>query len=114
MTWADQEKVVGSSVQMLSRTDEVGAAAEIWLAGFERAVTVFDESALRALFHRNSHWRDLLALSWCIQTLDGIDAILPELNACTLRTRPTGFKLSTERTPPRRVNRAGTEAIEAI
>jgi hypothetical protein len=114
MTWADQEKVVGLSVQMLRRTDELGAAAETWLARFENAVAAFDESTLGALFHGKSHWRDLLALSWRIKTIDGVDAILRELKACALRMRPTGLKLSPGRTPPRRVNRAGTEAIEAI
>jgi hypothetical protein len=114
MTWADQEKVVGLSVQMPRRTHELGADAETWLARFENAVAAFDESTLRALFHGKSHWRDLLAVSWRIKTIDGVDAILRELKAYALRMRPTGFKLGPGRTPPRRVNRAGTEAIEAI
>ena len=99
---------------MLRTADDLRAAAETWLARFENAVAAFDENTLGALFHPHSHWRDLLALSWRIRTLDGADAILRELKACTPRTRPTGFELSPGRMPPRRVNRAGTEAIEAI
>src|SRR6516225_1130207 len=99
---------------MLARTDDIGAAAETWLAEFEKALGAFDEGALRALFHRDGHWRDLLAFSWRFKTVDGVDAILRELKTYSTRTDPSGFQLSPGRTPPRRVNRADTEAIEAI
>ena len=36
---------------------------------------------LKTLFHPDSYWRDVLALSWNIQTLNGADAILQELRA---------------------------------
>ena len=41
-------------------------------------------------------------------------AIVGELAAHAARARPTAFELAPGRTPPRRVTRAGTQAIEAI
>ena len=35
-----------------------------------------DENLLKRLFHPDSYWRDVLALSWNIQTINGADAIL--------------------------------------
>jgi hypothetical protein len=66
------------------------------------------------LFHPDSHWRDVLALTWRIRTVNGLDAILRELRAHAGRAHPTGFRMDPQRTAPRYVTRAGTNAIEAI
>ena len=68
----------------------------------------------RALFHPDSHWRDVLALTWQIKTVDGSDAILRELRAHAGRAQPARFRIAPNRTAPRQVTRAGTNAIEAI
>src|SRR6202165_149392 len=99
---------------MLDRTENIAAAAENWLAQFEAALTTPDDGALETLFHPDSYWRDVLALSWNIQTLNGADAILTELKAQAGRARPAGFGIDPDRAAPRKVMRAGTNAIEAI
>jgi cation diffusion facilitator CzcD-associated flavoprotein CzcO len=99
---------------MLDKTNDVAIAAENWLTQFEAALTNSDEGARRSLFHPDSHWRDVLALSWNIQTLSGAGPILKELNAHALRASARGFAIDPERAAPRRVTRAGTNAIEAI
>jgi thioredoxin reductase len=99
---------------MLARTDTVATIAENWLAQFEAALAKPDRARLEALFHADSHWRDVLALTWRIKTVDGSDAILRELPTHAGRSRPTGFKLAPQRTAPRNVRRVGTEAIEAF
>jgi putative flavoprotein involved in K+ transport len=100
---------------MLARAeDTVATVAESWLARFERALAAPDRSALAALFHADSHWRDVLALTWRIETFDGADAIVRELPRHAARARPLGFRIDPHRTAPRHVTRAGTEAIEAI
>jgi cation diffusion facilitator CzcD-associated flavoprotein CzcO len=99
---------------MLDRTDDISISAASWLSQFERALASPGDGSLRPLFHPDSFWRDVLALSWNLQTLNGADAILNELPALAGRTAPSGFKIDPERAPPRRVKRAGTEAIEAI
>ncbi len=69
---------------------------------------------MAALFHADSHWRDVLALTWQIDTVSGRDAVVRELTAHADRAGPTSFALDPGRTPPRQVTRAGTKAIEAI
>jgi cation diffusion facilitator CzcD-associated flavoprotein CzcO len=87
---------------------------ENWLAQFARAVSEPDDILMMTLFHRDSHWRDVLALTWHIRTVSGIDAIVNELDVYCGQTRPTAFSIADDRTAPRHVTRAGTDAIEAI
>src|SRR5262245_48365441 len=93
---------------------ETVTIVESWLARFERALAETDEVLLETLFHPDSHWRDVLALTWHIRTVNGRHAILRELNAHADRARPSGFRTDTHRTAPRTVTRAGTSTIEAI
>ena len=99
---------------MLARTDNISMIVELWLAQFEGALAAADPSLLETLFHSDSHWRDVLALTWHIRTFSGLDAVASQLKAHFGRARPAGFKLDADRTGPRRVTRAGSEAIEAI
>jgi hypothetical protein len=99
---------------MLARTETIATSAENWLAQFEGALAERNDVLLKALFHRDSHWRDVLALTWHIRTVSGFDAVLRELKAHAGRANPTGFRTDPHRTAPRHVTRAGTEAIEAI
>src|SRR5436190_15477937 len=99
---------------MLDRTDDVSTAAENWLAQFEDAIAKHDESLLRSLFHPESYWRDVLALSWNLQTVNGADVLVRELKAHAGRVAPSGFRIDPERAAPRWVTRAGTASIEAI
>ncbi|WP_291686366.1 NAD(P)/FAD-dependent oxidoreductase [Bradyrhizobium sp.] len=99
---------------MLDKTDDVSIAAESWLAQFESAIAKPDESWLKPLFHPESYWRDVLALSWNLQTLNGADAILRELKVHAISAAPHGFRIDPDRAAPRRVTRAGTVSIEAI
>ena len=98
---------------MLARTDNIAIATANWLGQFEGALTDGDEVRLKSLFHDDSHWRDVLALTWRITTINGSDAIASELRKHD-RVRPAGFKLAPSRTAPRQVIRAGIDSIEAI
>ena len=88
--------------------------AENWLAQFESALAEPDGSLLKTLFHPDSYWRDVLALSWNLQTINGADAILSELKARAPAPRRAAFRIDPDRAAPRRVTRAGTASIEAI
>ena len=99
---------------MLDRTDDSSVAADNWLAQFEEALGKPDEALLKTLFHPDSYWRDVLALSWNIQTLNGADAILKALPPLARSAAPSGFAIAPGRAAPRKVMRAGTNAIEAI
>ena len=97
---------------MLDKTDDISLQVEHWLAQFEHALAGGHE--LTSLYHPDSFWRDVLALSWTIKTLNGADTILKELTADASMAMPSGFAIAPNRAPPRRVTRAGTNAIEAI
>ena len=99
---------------MPARAETVTSFAANWLTQFERALAEPDDALLKTLFHPDSHWRDVLALTWHIRTVSGLDAILGELRAHVGPARPTGFRTDPDRTAPRYVTRAGTNAIEAI
>jgi thioredoxin reductase len=99
---------------MLDRTDDISVAADNWLAQFEDALARSDDGLLKTLFHPESYWRDVLALSWNIQTVNGADAILNELKARARSAAPRGFAIDPDRAAPRKVTRAGTHAIEVI
>src|SRR6185436_18095522 len=89
----------------------IETAVADWLAQFEAALSASDASALPALFQVDSHWRDVLALTWRIETLSGREAVVEGLRAAR---RACGFAVDTGRTPPRLVTRAGTDTVEAI
>ena len=88
--------------------------AQRWLAGFEKALASGDAAALEGLFERDSHWRDVLALTWRIGTVSGADAVASALTEHAVRARPRAFRLDPDRTPPREVTRAGEKCVEAI
>ena len=98
---------------MSSERDKAEVVVADWLAQFERALSG-DGKKLAALFHADSHWRDVLALTWSIETVSGCDAIVRALKAYSDQNKPIGLAIDPDRTAPRRVMRAGTEAIEAI
>jgi len=89
-------------------------AVEGWFSRFEQALRAPDEKPLRALFQADSHWRDVLALTWSIRTVSGADAQLPELKRRAAQAGAQNFRLDAARTAPRKVKRAGTQAIEAF
>jgi cation diffusion facilitator CzcD-associated flavoprotein CzcO len=99
---------------MLDKTDDIAVAADSWLVQFEEALAKSGDGGLKTLFHPDSHWRDVLALSWNIQTVNGADAILGELKRYAPSAVPTGFAVDPDRAAVRKVMRAGTNAIEAI
>jgi putative flavoprotein involved in K+ transport len=85
-----------------------------WLAELESALTGQDVAALQKLFHADSHWRDVLALTWRIGTVSGGAALAPKLLEHAARARPRGFALDPQRTAPREVTRGGDKCLEAF
>lgn len=99
---------------MLDKTKDLSACAQAWLGDFERALGRPDPATLDRLFLADSFWRDVLALSWNLQTIAGRATIAQALTALAPGAAPTNFKIAPNRAPPRWVTRAGTNTIEAI
>ncbi|MDF1730935.1 MAG: NAD(P)/FAD-dependent oxidoreductase [Minwuia sp.] len=90
------------------------AAAVAWLEAFGDALSRRDADAAASLFLEDGHWRDILAFTWHIRTFSGAAAIREELARRLDTVRPSGFSLAKDRTPPRRVKRAGQESLEVL
>jgi putative flavoprotein involved in K+ transport len=64
------------------------AAVDQWLASFDEALTAGDPAAAAALFLEDSYWRDLVAFTWNLKTVegrDGVEAMLAETLAAAPR-----------------------------
>jgi cation diffusion facilitator CzcD-associated flavoprotein CzcO len=97
----------------LAETEPIATDVSRWLARFEQALA-HPGDLLEKLFHRDSYWRDVLALTWRIETMRGADTICDQLRAHAERVQPSAFRTDPQRTAPRRVTRAETDAIEVI
>jgi cation diffusion facilitator CzcD-associated flavoprotein CzcO len=99
---------------MLDKTRDIAASAQAWLDEFERMLAEPEPAALNHLFLAGSFWRDVLALSWNLQTLAGRETIAQALSALAPKAAPAKFEIAPNRAPPRQVTRAGTNTVEAI
>jgi putative flavoprotein involved in K+ transport len=72
--------------------------ATAWLARFDEALGAQDSAAAAALFLDDSFWRDFLAFTWNIKTIEGKDAITALLDGTLGDVRPTGWAIDGEAT----------------
>src|SRR3954468_5950782 len=107
----DKTKAVSSNDAPAAELAEAAAAC---LTRFEGPLSHPDAARLKTLFHPDSHWRDVLALTWDIGTVSGADAVVRELTAHAGRAAPRNFRIDPARAAPRKVARAGTPSIEAM
>ena len=85
-----------------------------WLIGFEVALASGDAAALAGLFQADGIWRDVVALSWHLRTTVERTAVAEALIQEGALTKPKGFRIAEDRTPPRWVIRAGTDTLESL
>ena len=69
---------------------------------------------LSDLFFEDSHWRDILGLTWKIQTLSKKSKIIDKLYNSILEVSAKDFQIDQKRTLPREVIRGGKSVIEVI
>jgi cation diffusion facilitator CzcD-associated flavoprotein CzcO len=94
--------------------DKVGHAVETWLGKFNAALDAPEAARLGALFAPDGHWRDLLALTWRFGTVSGRAALGQGLAQALAQCHARNFAIDPRRCPPRVVERAGVQCIEAI
>ncbi|WP_353108759.1 NAD(P)/FAD-dependent oxidoreductase [Gordonia sp. (in: high G+C Gram-positive bacteria)] len=68
-----------------------GARMDAWLAKFNNALAANDPQAVAALFVSDSYWRDLVAFTWNLKTVEGPDQIAEMLAERLAETAPRGF-----------------------
>jgi putative flavoprotein involved in K+ transport len=67
-----------------------------WLSAFSSALARGDAGAAAALFETDSHWRDLVAFSWNIKTVEGRAAVEDMLKATLGSAKPSNWKIDGE------------------
>lgn len=85
-----------------------------WVERFNDALARQDSTALAALFEAESDWRDIVALTGTIRTISDRDSVVNALAEAATASGAADFALAEGRLPPRRIERAGREVIEAI
>ncbi|MEM9355884.1 MAG: NAD(P)/FAD-dependent oxidoreductase [Pseudomonadota bacterium] len=90
------------------------AIASAWLAGFERCLSEQSTSGLNALFLDECYWRDALALTWNLETLEGRASIVARLNETAARAGIGSLMLDADAPAPKLVSRVGHDVIEAF
>ncbi|WP_410582137.1 flavin-containing monooxygenase [Amycolatopsis sp. lyj-108] len=80
------------TVDRIEATGSPQARVDAWLSRFESALAARDAEAAAALFAVDSYWRDLVAFTWTIKTVEGRDEVAGLLGACLDRIEPSGFR----------------------
>lgn len=84
---------------MVQSTNEMKArVARAWLQALEQAMANGDCEAAAALFGRQCYWRDLVALTWNIRTVEGRDGIAAMLRHSLPHARLGRLRLDGEPT----------------
>ena len=99
---------------MVDTTVNFTGSASEWLSDFENLIVTADFIKLKNIFHKDCHWRDILAFTWHIKTFTGIKSIEDAFRCYSEPIAPAQFRIDNKRSPPRDVIRAGTRCIEAI
>ncbi|MBB5752760.1 NAD(P)/FAD-dependent oxidoreductase [Prosthecomicrobium pneumaticum] len=68
--------------------------ATAWLASFADALEARDIGAVTALFAEDCYWRDLVAFTWNVKTMEGRPAIAAMLAETLDRTAPARFRIA--------------------
>ena len=74
--------------------DPTTQQAARWLTKLDRALAQSDIAAAVALFSDKCYWRDLVAFTWNIVTLESRDEIWDMLAATLTESRPSGWALT--------------------
>ncbi|MFG1933253.1 flavin-containing monooxygenase [Mycobacterium sp. NPDC048908] len=87
---------------------------DAWLADFEAAMAERDIDRVTQKFAIDSFWRDLVAFTWNIKTVEGRDGVADMLGARLADTAPSGFRTREEPTEDGGVTSAFIEFETAV
>ena len=82
---------------MLDKTP--AARTEALLARFDQALQSGRIDEAVSLFAGECYWRDLVAFTWNIKTLEGRDEVRDMLTQCLARVKPRDWALAEGETP---------------
>jgi putative flavoprotein involved in K+ transport len=84
----------------MTTTVRPSAATEVeqWLERFDNALQAGDAAAAAELFATESYWRDLVAFTWNIRTVEGREGVTNMLASTLAHTNPRGWHTTEEPT----------------
>lgn len=85
-----------------------------WLESLNAALEARDAAAVGALFRSDCDWRDIVALTWTIETVSDRESVARRFVEAAAASGARGFAVDHGREPPRDVERAGENCVEAI
>ena len=85
-----------------------------WLKGLNAALAANDTQRVASLFRPDGEWRDIVALTWSIGTVSDRPQVARHLVEAAASSGARDFSIDPERYPPRDVERAGEDCVEAI
>jgi putative flavoprotein involved in K+ transport len=83
---------------MSTATAPPATEVDQWLSRFDEALTQGDPAAASELFLDDSYWRDLVAFTWNLKTVEGRPGVLDLLEHTLAATRPSGWTTTEEPT----------------
>jgi putative flavoprotein involved in K+ transport len=87
----------------------VAPTVDQWLEGFAEALERGDAAAAAERFLDDSYWRDLVAFTWNLKTVEGPDGIRDMLADTLEHTKPTGWRVTEEPTEAEGITEAWLE-----
>lgn len=88
--------------------------AQQWIEKFNAAIEKQDVRELGDIFIEDCHWRDLLALTWRIETHSGRETLQEKIIISSKIHGMKNFQLDKRRSAPKLVERAGQICIEGF
>ena len=85
-----------------------------WLNHLNDALAANDVQRVAMLFRPDGEWRDIVALTWTIETVSDRPQVAQRLVEAAAKTGARNFAVDPDRHPPRDVERAGEDCVEAI
>ncbi len=86
------------TLEPTTATGDPQQQVDAWLAGFEAAVRARDVERAAGMFAGTSFWRDLVAFSWNLTTVEDPAGVADLLGATLETTDPSGFETEEEPT----------------
>ena len=78
---------------------ETATTVTTWLSQFEDAMAAGNVAAAAELFAEDSYWRDLIAFTWNLKTVEGRAGVVDLLNATLESVRPRDFRIAAGEQP---------------
>src|SRR3954449_6309598 len=69
-------------------------AVDQWLASFDEALTAGDPASAAELFVEDSYWRDLVAFTWNLKTVEGRDGVEDMLGETLAGAKPHNWRVT--------------------